>query len=265
MTETARPIPRLTEGQNGGVTYGPEHSAHITEAAPELEDELLREAARPKVEYQPEPDPDPEGLGDLLQDIPEAPGAGFEYEDPDPEEDPEEGPEPEPKGQGGIIRLVVSNIDWLLSSLSGWLNERPRSNFEADKDGKHLITEAVTEYSKQVDIEFDPKAQVFYSLTLVYGGGLATGLFNRGQQLFSWIFKRKPKRAKTAPDIDEAEIIEEPEPTTPTGPRYCALPGCKKELKKSQKTYCSINHSAEHGRIKRSQRAQEKKQEEGAQ
>lgn len=218
---------------------------------PPMSDPLLEELSRPKVEYKGA-EASSRSLEDLLSDIPEAETMGFNFE-----KEAEEGEEePEKKrSSGSMVNLVVKNADWLISSLSGWLNERPRSNFQADKEGQELIHEAVSNYSTELSIEFNPKAQLMYSFALVYGGGIITGIFNKGKKAVSWFLNRKTKRQDIKPEIEEAEILHEtPRPAAPkTAPsvRYCQLPGCKNELSPSQRSFCSIAHSAKDPNKKR--------------
>lgn len=257
----------------GAAVDGPEVTAEAP-TAPQpkpTNDPLLESMKRPKVDYQQAAPQSSQDLKDLLGDIPtETPFTEqFEFDtDPDPEADDTEEAEEKRSSSGSMVNLVVKNSDYAFSTLLGWMNDRPASNFRADSDGRALLTEAVGNYSVELGVEFSPKAQLMYSYALVYGGGLITGLVNLGRKAVSWFVGRKKNR--TGPTVQEAEIIEEtnhstepekrrpgrPRKTDPAPqPRYCIYPGCTNELKPSQKSYCSIAHSAKH-RIEQRQQAE---------
>lgn len=269
--------PETTENEG---TSGTEPQTTTPEAPARVpSDPLINDLKRPKVEYQ-ETETETEDLNDILEGIPTESAFEFGPDTTGDEEEQETEETETPKSSGSMVNLVVQNTDWLFSSLLGWLNSRPRSNFAADREGKQLLTEAVNNYTLEVGVEFNPKAQLIYSYALVYGGGLITGIFAKGSKLVSWIFNRKKKKNRPAPDVQEAEIIEEtPAPTSAPeqpkkdnrgrkkkpvvyGERFCKYPSCKKPLidspkSKRQNSYCSINHSAQHQIMLREQAAKD--------
>jgi len=235
------------------ITLEPRPSEPVIE--PTIKDDLLSDMGTAKEQFQGSRT-NRGSLDDLLDGIPKAKDFST-YEIEDEEEAAEPVSEPEPKNSGSMVNLVVKNSDWALSTVIGWLNDRPRSNFQADADGKELLTEAVSNYTTELAIEFDPKAQLIWSYGLVYGGGLFTGILHRGKALFEKLFRKKRSAAPTAPTkpgegIEDAEVVEQ------TTTRYCAFPGCKKELT-TQKRYCSTSHSAQDARNRSEREKKDKK------
>jgi hypothetical protein len=219
-----------------------------------ISDPLMDAMSVPKVEYK-STDHTARSLDDLLNDIPEAESMRYKFE-PEPAEAGSEDPEPEKKAaSGSMVNLVVKNSDYLMSNVLSWMNDRPAANYKLDSEGRDLWHEAVSNYSTELSVEFSPKAQLMYSAALLWGGGIITGIINLSKKLFARFIGRKtaPEPSKHESEVQEAEIIHEtprPEKSAPEI-RYCQLPGCHNELRKDQKSFCSIGHSAKDPNKKR--------------
>lgn len=237
----------------------PETQPEQVQPEPQIEvtvkDNLFAEMEQPKDQYEQPHQSGTKTMEDLLGDIPTEQTTFDQFEfDQDPGEQAEDDPGQSGSGinTGRMVTLLVKNADYVLSSLNGWLNSNPRRMYQAEPDDIELLEEAVTGYTDELEIEIDPKQQLFLSFAMVYGGGFVTGVFKRTKGIFEKAYnrvfskKQTPGAAKTPQEVEtvEAEVIDETE-----NEKICALPGCKNAVAPNRK-YCCADHQRKHNAMK---------------